>query len=218
MQPIVCMITEPVTPDRFESVVARVAEAGRAGVHIVQIRQRTLDGGPLLTLVQRCVAALAGTRTRLVVNDRLDVALAAGAHGVHLRGDSMPAPRVRSIAPRGLLIGRSVHTVAEAAAAATGGGIDYLVFGTTFSTPSKPGRAGAGVEALAAVVAATSVPVLAVGGVAVNRLADVARSGAAGFAAIGLFTGDAKVQAVLFEAREVWRTRPDAGGFATGRY
>jgi len=223
MQPIVCMITEPVTPDRFESVVACVAEAGLAGAHIVQIRQRTLDGGPLLTLVRRCLKALGGTRTRLVVNDRLDVALAAGADGVHLRGDSMPAPRVRRIVPRGFLIGRSVHTVAEAAGAASAGGVDYLIFGTTFSTASKPGKPGAGIDALAAVVAATPLPVLAVGGVTLNRLADVASSGAAGFAAIGLFAGDARTQAVLSEAREVWTppvaaTRPDGGSSATGRY
>jgi len=217
------MITEPVTADRFDHVIARVADAARAGAHIVQIRQRSLEGGPLLTLVQQCVAALAGTRTRLLVNDRLDVALAGGAHGVHLRADSMPAPRVRSIAPRGFLIGRSVHTISEAVAATTKGGVDYLIFGTTFSSTSKPGTPGVGVDALAEVVAATPLPVLAVGGVTVNRLPGVAGSGAAGFAAIGLFAGDAKAQAILSEARAVWKSGqrldgPDAGGSATGRY
>jgi thiamine-phosphate diphosphorylase len=209
MEPIVCMITEPVAPDRFEYVLARVAAAARAGVHIVQIRQRTLSGGPLLTLVRRCMTVLAGTHTRLVVNDRLDVALAAGGDGVHLRADSAAAPRVRRIAPPGFLIGRSVHTVGQAAAAAAGGGVDYLVFGTTFSTPSKPGKAGAGVEALAEVVAATPLPVLAVGGMTVDRLATVARTGAAGFAAIRLFTGDGNAPAVLSEARKLWKS---AGG------
>ena len=206
MQPIVCMISEPVGPDRFEALVARVADAARAGVHLVQIRQRTLDGGPLLMLVRQCMAALAGTRTRLVVNDRLDVALAGHAHGVHLRADSMPASRVRALAPRGFLIGRSVHGASEAVAVELDGGVDYLVFGTIFTTPSKPGRPAAGTGALATVVAATRLPVLAVGGVTPERLADVARTGAAGFAAISLFADGGKAQAVLSDAPAVWRT------------
>ena len=217
MQPIVCMISEPVDPDRFESLVARVVDLARAGVHLVQIRQRTLDGGPLLMLVRQCVAALAGTRTRLVVNDRLDVALAGGAHGVHLRADSMPASRVRAIAPRGFLIGRSVHDTSEAQAAELDGGVDYLVFGTTFTTSSKPGRPAAGISALTEVCAATSRPVLAVGGITLSRLADVAGSGAAGFAGIGLFVGDAKAQAVLSEARDIWKSVPGSEGIRRSR-
>ena len=134
MQPILCMISEPVGPERFEALVARVGECARAGVHLVQIRQHALDGGPLLALVRECVAALAGTRTRLLVNERLDVALAGGAHGVHLRADSMPASRVRAMAPRGFLIGRSVHDRSEALAAELDGGVDYLVFGTRHPT------------------------------------------------------------------------------------
>ena len=200
------MISEPVGPERFEALVARVGECARAGVHLVQIRQHALDGGPLLALVRECVAALAGTRTRLLVNERLDVALAGGAHGVHLRADSMPASRVRAMAPRGFLIGRSVHDRSEALAAELDGGVDYLVFGTTFPTPSKPGRPAAGIAGLSAVCAATALPVLAVGGVTMSRLAEVAASGAAGFAGIGLFAGDATVQAVVFEACDIWKS------------
>ena len=206
MQPIVCMISEPVDPDRFESLVARVADFARAGVHLVQIRQRTLDGGPLLMLVRQCVAALASTRTRLVVNDRLDVALAGGAHGVHLRADSMPASRVRAIAPRGFLIGRSVHAASEAHAAELDGGVDYLVFGTIFTTSSKPGRPAAGIATLNAVCAATTLPVLAVGGVTTGTVAEVARSGASGIAAISLFAEGTDAQAVLLAVRDSWRS------------
>jgi len=204
------MITEAVTPDRFDRVVASVTAAARAGVHLVQIRQHTLDGGPLLTLVRQCMHRLTGSRTRLVVNDRLDVALAAGAHGVHLRGDSMPAPRLRAVAPPGFLIGRSVHTVAEAVAASAAGGLDYLVFGTTFPTTSKPGRPPAGVGPLAAVCDATALPVLAVGGVTPPHFAEVARSGAAGFAAIGLFAQAGDAPSVLTAARSAWRAAGDS--------
>jgi thiamine-phosphate diphosphorylase len=106
----------------------------------------------------------------VVVNDRLDVALAAGAHGVHLRGDSAPTWRVRAAVPRGFLIGRSVHAVDEARDAAGGGAVDYVIFGTVFATDSKPAGPVAGVDRLAAVCAAVPVPVLAVGGVTIERL------------------------------------------------
>ena len=141
----------------------------------------------MTALVRRCVDAVRGSAARVLVNDRVDVALAAGAHGVHLRADSMPARRVRPLCPPGFLIGRSVHARDEAVAAVEGGGLDYLLFGTVFATASKPGRTPAGPDALAGVIAAGAVPVLAVGGVSPDNLGKVAAAGAAGFAAIGLF-------------------------------
>jgi thiamine-phosphate pyrophosphorylase len=189
VKPVLCLITDRrrLGPDDDDRLVRRVAAASRAGVHLVQVRERELDGGPLARLVAGCVEAVGGTRTRVLVNDRIDVALAAGAHGVHLRGDSMPASRARRITPAGFLIGKSVHTVAEVADVMADGGADYLVFGTVFPTASKPGQAPAGIAALAAIVAATSLPVLAVGGVTTETARRVAQAGAAGLAAIGLF-------------------------------
>jgi thiamine-phosphate pyrophosphorylase len=177
-------------PDAEDRLAGRVAAAARAGVHLVQVRERDLDGGPFVRLVARCVEVVRGTRARILVNDRVDVALAAGAHGVHLRADSVAASRVRRIVPAGFLIGRSVHSVAEALRAAADGGADYLLFGTVFPTASKPGQAAAGTTALAEVVVATSLPVLAVGGVTVATAPDVARAGAAGIAAIALFADE----------------------------
>ncbi len=169
------------------SLVDRVGAAARAGVHLIQVRDPELDGGPLTRLVAQCVDAVRATRARVIVNDRLDVALAAGAHGVHLRGDSMPAARLRPLVTPGFIVGRSVRGVEDARRATEAGGLDYLVFGTVFPTASKPGVAAAGPEALAAVVASTALPVLAIGGVAIETAAAVAASGAAGVAAIGLF-------------------------------
>jgi thiamine-phosphate diphosphorylase len=169
------------------ALVARVRAAARAGVQLVQVRERDLDGGPLLTLVRECLAAVQGTATRVVVNDRLDVALAAEAHGVHLPGEAVPAHKVRSLAPRPFLVGRSVHTVQEAERVCTGGDLDYLVFGSVFETTSKRDRAPAGLAALAAVAGAVPLPVLAVGGITVERVEEVCRAGAAGAAAIALF-------------------------------
>ena len=189
MKPVICMITDRhrLGPAAEDALVRRVAAAARAGVHLVQVRERDLDGGPLARLVERCVGAVRGTRTRIVVNDRLDVALAAGAHGVHLRADSFLESRARPIVPSGFLIGRSVHSVAEAA----GADADYLMFGTVFPSASKPGRIATGVGALADVVAATTAPVLAVGGVACDTAPAIAQAGAAGVAGIDLFASGA---------------------------
>ena len=174
--------------DWEDALVDRIAAAARAGVHLVQIRERDLDGGPLTRLVLRCVDAVHGTRTRLLVNDRADVALAGRAHGVHLPGNAVPASRVRAIVPPGFLVGRSVHEVQEVQGVQeVQDDLDYLIFGTVFETASKPGAPAAGVQMLARAAAATTRPVLAVGGVTLDRLAEVGRAGAAGFAAIGLF-------------------------------
>lgn len=200
MRPAICLITPPLirlTPDTTyvpsdssrTDLVNRVGAAARAGVHLIQVRQPGVEGRPLVELAAAVVAAVRGTRTRVLVNDRLDVALAAGVHGVHLRGESMPAARVRAAAPPGFLIGRSVHAAEEARTVSADGALDYLIYGTVFATGSKPGVAAAGTAELAAVCAAAPVPVLAIGGITVERLGEVAAAGADGFAAIGLFTG-----------------------------
>lgn len=186
MTPVVCLITDR-SRGGEDATVERVRWAAGTGVHLVQVRERDLDGGPLTALVRRCVDAVRGSRARVLVNDRVDVALAAGAHGVHLRADSMPAARVRAICPQGFLVGRSVHARDEAIAAAAAGGLDYLLFGTVFATTSKPGRAPAGLDALAEVASAVTIPVLAVGGVTPDTVNEVVLAGAAGFAAIGMF-------------------------------
>jgi thiamine-phosphate pyrophosphorylase len=194
MTPVVCLITDRVRAGArgADATIERVGWAARAGVHLVQVRERDLDGGALASLVQRCLAAVRGTHARVIVNERLDVALAAGAHGVHLRADSMPAVRARSLCPAGFLIGRSVHARGEAVGAELDGGLDYLVFGTVFPTPSKPERPPAGAPAHAEVVRAVRLPVLAVGGVTADNLREVGAAGAAGFAAIGLFAAESE--------------------------
>jgi thiamine-phosphate pyrophosphorylase len=170
-----------------DALVERVAAAAKAGVDLVQVRERDMEARDLSRLVERCVAAVRSTRTRILVNDRLDVALTAGAHGVHLRGDSAPASRARALAPIGFLIGRSVHSLADAVTACAGGGLDYLLFGAVFETASKPGQTPAGVQALTEVAAAVPIPVLGVGGISRVTAPQLAGTGCAGFAAIGWF-------------------------------
>ena len=197
-RPLICLVTHgerlalrlPGRPAAVaDAIVAQAAEAARCGVHFVQVREIDLEAALMIALVSRIVEAVEGSPTRVLVNDRLDVALAAGAHGVHLRGDSYPASRVRAVTAPGFLVGRSVHGPEEAAAVAAEGATDFLVFGTVFQTPSKPaGHRPAGLEGLSRVVdAASGMPVLAIGGVTVGSMPLIAAAGAAGVAAIGLF-------------------------------
>jgi thiamine-phosphate diphosphorylase len=170
-------------------LVLRAAAAARAGVDVIQVRERDLPDRELAALVRQIVGAAAGTATRVLVNDRADIAIVAGAAGVHLRGDSPPASRVAALASsRGFVIGRSVHSLAEVDAAVADGGCDYLMFGTVFPSDGKPdGHPIAGLEALREVCARSPLPVIAIGGMTEERAADVRRAGAAGFAAVGLF-------------------------------
>jgi thiamine-phosphate pyrophosphorylase len=154
-------------------------------VELVHVRERDLDAACLAALVTDILAIARGTPTRIVVNDRLDVAVACGADGVHLRGDSIPIDAARRLGPRPFLVGRSVHTPDQAR---SGRGADYLIAGTVFPSPSKvDGAPLIGIEGLQAIVAATNVPVFAIGGVTAGRVAQVVAAGAAGVAGISLF-------------------------------
>ena len=189
MRPVICMITDGRLAAGLggPALVDIVRSAARAGVHLIQLRERALDDRDLALLAGACVAAVRGTRTRIVVNDRLDVAVASRAHGVHLRGESFPAQRARTIAAPGFLIGRSVHSVEDAKRFSEDRAVDYLLFGTVFDSVSKPGRKPAGVALLADATRAALVPLLGVGGITADNAAQVARAGADGVAAIGLF-------------------------------
>lgn len=181
--PIICLVTsgEGIRP-------GLVREAACAGVDLVQIRERSLGGRALAALTRAAIDETSGTSCRIVVNDRLDVALAAHASGVHLRADSFAAPRVRRVTGPGFLIGRSVHDPVEAARVTETGGCDYLIFGTVFPSTSKPsGHQAAGLDQLREVCRATTVPVIAIGGISTENAAEVRAAGARGVAAIQLF-------------------------------
>lgn len=188
--PAICLVTDRhrLTNPTDDALVLLVERAATAGVDLVHIRERDRDDRSLLELTERIVAATRHTSARVVVNDRIDVAIAAGCGGVHLRADSIAADRARAISPPGFMVGRSVHSVAEAVGAAASG-VDYVVMGTTYPTKSK-GRLApvTGIEGLAEVCRAVSMPVLAIGGVTTDKLRNIAAAGAAGVAAIGLFS------------------------------
>ena len=187
--PLFCLVTDRtrLSPPDEVQLVRLAARAAAAGINLIQIRERQLDDRRLLALTRAVVEAVAGTGARVVVNDRTDIALAAGADGVHLRADSPPADQVRSIVPAGFLIGRSVHGESEAIAVASTG-VDYLILGTIFPSASKPAATKwLGPDVLERVAHRVAIPLLAIGGVTADRVTSIAAAGAAGFAAIGLF-------------------------------
>ena len=202
----ICLVTDR----RRRAPVEQARDAAAAGVDLIQVRERDLEARDLSELVAGVVAVTRVSATRVVVNDRLDVALACGADGVHLRGDSIPPARARTMVPEGFLIGCSVHGVDEAVAAARDA--DYLVAGTVFSTASKPGLTEfLGLEGLGRIAKAVHVPVLAIGGVSLDRAADVAASGAAGLAAISLFQDAQRpIKEVVRQLRERFNIHSDS--------
>ena len=144
-------------------LVAQVRHAVDAGIDLIQVRERDLEARALAALVTELLAVTRGTPTRLVVNDRMDVALACGADGVHLRGDSIPIAMARRIAPpSGFSIARSVHGVDEAIAA----GADYLIAGTVFRPRRSRDRRLCSVLRAAGNRRGRGCPVLAIGGIA----------------------------------------------------
>jgi thiamine-phosphate pyrophosphorylase len=164
-----------------------IQEAIRVGVDLVQIREKDLETRDLLELVKAAVDAVQGTATRLVVNDRLDVALAAGAAGVHLGAQSLPAHVVRDMVPRDFLVGVSCHSLAETLSAESAGA-DYVLLGPIFATASKlPYGPPLGLAKLREIAAQVKVPILALGGITVDRVRCCLEAGATGIAGISVF-------------------------------
>jgi len=188
-----------------------VAAALRGGVTAVQLRAKRATTLELLELARTLNALCRDHNVPFIVNDRVDVALACSADGVHLRADSIPASLVRSIVPQGFALGRSVHERDEAVAVAHD--VDYLIAGTVFPTASKPGRIDLlGLNGLESIAAAVRMPVLAIGGITLERAADVAAAGAAGIAALGLF---AEADRPIKDVVRALRARFNIGGGAT---
>jgi thiamine-phosphate pyrophosphorylase len=213
--PILCYVTDRKLPapaagvatDPLGALLECVERAARAGVDWIQLREKDLDGRVLFDLTAGAMAASSAAtgggekRTRIVVNDRLDVAWAAGAGGVHLGEDSLPVAEVvrwrNGVRREDFLVGVSCHSL-ERAAEAAGAGTDYIFFGPVFATPSKAAfGAPQGLRKLGEVCRAVSVPVLAIGGITAENARDCLGAGAAGIAAIRLFQQTQELAGVL---------------------
>jgi thiamine-phosphate pyrophosphorylase len=169
-----------------------IAKAAQAGCQLIQIREKDMSAKALGAFTRAAVELAGPHGARVLVNDRLDVAMAAGADGVHLRASSIPVREVRAVAAQqGLhdfLIGVSTHSIAEARLAEDGGA-DFIVCGPVYDTPSKRAYgAPIGLDVFAEILSEVKIPVLALGGINLSNYREPLRRGAAGIAAIGLFT------------------------------
>jgi thiamine-phosphate pyrophosphorylase len=174
------MIRCYVTDRRRGDLLSHVNAAIRSGVDMIQVREKDLDARALYDLVCQIRDVAAGTTTKILVNDRLDIALAANLDGVHLPANGLPPARVR---PLVRIMGCSTHTLEEALEAERAGA-DFVIFGAVFETP---GKNPVGLDALRKVCGAVRVPVLAIGGITVANTSEVLDAGASGIAAIRLF-------------------------------
>jgi thiamine-phosphate pyrophosphorylase len=180
LQMIRCVIT-----NRALGSVAGLLLAG--GVDWLQIREKELSARALMELVQRVMAMPNPYSVKILVNSRVDVAIAAGAGGVHLPSGSIAAREWRSITPSDFLIGVSCHSLDDVLRAETEGA-DYVLFGPVFAPISKTSDlAPRGVKELARVSRAVKIPVLALGGITWENSSACSEAGAAGVAGISLF-------------------------------
>ncbi|HEV8472858.1 MAG TPA: thiamine phosphate synthase [Methylomirabilota bacterium] len=170
-------------------LVAVVGECLAAGLPAVQLREKDLAAVELAALCRRLRAPTRERGALLIVNDRVDVALATGADAVQRAHTSLPVDHIRAIAGLQLRIGASVHSLDEAVEAEAQGA-DWVVFGPVYDTPSKRGYgAPQGLDALAKVAGRLRVPVVAIGGVTPERAREVRAAGAHGVAVIAAILG-----------------------------
>ncbi len=179
--------------DQERRLLAKIAECAAAGVEYIQLREKDLEIRALEELARKAVAALRGSRTKLLINGRTDVALACGAHGVHLPANDLSASEVRTIFARArrsdAVIGVSTHSISEVASTEAHGA-SFAVFGPVFE---KSGSANlGGLEDLRRIchraeAAQPPIPVWALGGITLENAGQCATAGAAGVAAIRMF-------------------------------
>jgi thiamine-phosphate pyrophosphorylase len=221
--PILCYVTDRRSLFASSGVatetalIEKIAAIAAAGVDWVQIREKDLPGRQLATLTGEAIARTRAVRSnhaaRVVVNDRLDVAIAKGAAGAHLGESGLPVAEVaRWVSSkvfvgtkRDFLIGASCHSQ-ESAIAAVRDGANYIFFGPVFATPSKAQFGEPqGLKKLAAVCGEVSIPVIAIGGITVENAGECASAGAAGIAAIRLFQDATDPAAIVSTLKKLRR-------------
>ncbi len=187
MRPIICCISEGLSNDENfakirPNIIGRVRQAAECGITHFQIREKHLSADNLFILAKEAAEEARQVGVKLMVNDRLDIALAAEADGVHLPAYGLPTEKVRSALPEGMIVGVSTHEVEEVLLARDSGA-DFAVFGPVFASPGKGD--GIGLGSFAAVCQqAEPFPVVALGGIRDGNVHDVLNCGAAGYAAI----------------------------------
>lgn len=186
-------------------IAQKVAEGG---ADVIQLRDKARTGKDLLSIAIQIREIAHSSGATFIVNDRLDLALASDADGVHLGHEDLPIPFARRIAPRGFIIGVSVRTVQEALIAESEGA-DYLALSPTFDTATKNDAGpGSGLERLKEIKSAVSIPVIAIGGINKGNVGQVMRCGADGVAVISAIVGQKDIVKATAELRSlVYRSK-----------
>lgn len=194
--------TKPDSPE-FVSLLELIQAAITAGIDLIQIREKQLSASVLFALTEAAARLKRGSSTRLLVNDRADIAATAGADGVHLAVDSLSADVIRATFGEEFLIGVSTHTLHELSAAHAQGA-DFAVFGPVFRTGSKQQYGEPlGIERLRdASVQLKTFPVLALGGITLANAAECIRAGAQGISGISIFNDSGNVATVVNDLRQ----------------
>jgi thiamine-phosphate pyrophosphorylase len=194
-----CVISD----ERGAGDLALVSEALEGGADIIQLRHKGLSGAALTRLALEARRLTAASRRRLIINDRLNVALEVGADGVHLGENDLPVKAARRLGGPGLIIGASAGRV-DTALAAQQAGADYLGVGPIYPTTSKPdARAVIGLAGLSSICRAVDIPVIAIGGIDSSRVSEVMAAGAAGVAVISAVAGAADRRAATGRIKEL---------------
>lgn len=188
-----------------------VASAVAGGVTMVQLRDRTMPASQLLDIARRLKTITRG-KTLLIVNDRVDVAIAVEADGAQLPEDGIPTLVARSLIGKYALLGRSVHSI-DAAVQAGREGAEFVIAGTVYKSASKPDRKPVGPGLISDVSKAVELPVLAIGGITAEKVEEVVAAGAAGVAVVTAITkaADPKVAAEELSKAlaEAWAKRSE---------
>lgn len=202
-----CLVTDRRRGDPGR-LVERCRQAVEAGADAIQLRERDMSGRELYETALAIQRAL-GAKAALLVNDRVDVAMAIPGVGAHLPANGIPPAEARRLLGPGRLIGKSAHSPGEAAAAAREGA-DYVFFGPVYETPSHQDQAPQGLKRLQETASAAGIPVYAIGGIIPPRPAEVRRAGAAGIAVLSYWQEGAEPAEAVRRLLESWEGRGPA--------
>jgi thiamine-phosphate pyrophosphorylase len=194
---------EIIAGGRSHAAIAQSAVLG--GADVIQLRDKGRSSAELAAVGREIAVITRKAAVVFIVNDRLDVAIACGADGVHLGQDDMRVSNARQLAPRGFIIGISVGTVEEAVAAEREGA-DYVALSPTFSTASKDNAGpGYGLDRLREIRRAVSLPIVAIGGITRENVQDVIAAGADGIAVISAVVASPDITEAARELRDLIR-------------
>ena len=206
--PVLCLVVSKADA-KDGDIEKLVREAVAGGVTMVQLRDRVLAAGELLEVARNLKRVTRG-KALLMINDRVDVAEAVEADGVHLPENGLPTRVVRSIMGRYVVLGRSVHS-ADVAHQASHDGAEFVIAGTVYKSPSKPEVKPAGLGLISEITKDVSQPVLAIGGVTADKVEDLIKAGAAGVAVVSAITKAEDPKAAAEELtkalKEAWANR-----------